>query len=99
MSGPHGSGARARARARVTGIVQGVWYRQSTADEARRLGLSGTVRNLPDGAVEVLAEGTREAVEALLAWCRRGPPAARVEAVEVAWETPAGDEAPFAVLR
>ncbi len=99
MNGIHGVGGRARARARVTGVVQGVWYRQSTADEARRLGLSGTVRNLPDGAVEVVAEGRREAVEALLAWCSRGPPAARVEAVDVTWETPGGDEGPFRVLR
>jgi acylphosphatase len=90
---------RARARIRVTGLVQGVFYRQSTAQEATRLGLSGTVRNLPDGSVEVEAEGQRSAVEALLAFCRRGPPAARVAELEVAWESPAGSEGPFTVLR
>jgi acylphosphatase len=90
---------RARARIRVTGLVQGVFYRQSTAQEATRLGLSGTVRNLPDGSVEVEAEGRRSAVEALLAFCRRGPPAARVAELEVAWESPAGSEGPFTVLR
>ena len=90
---------RARARIRVTGLVQGVFYRQSTAQEATRLGLSGTVRNLPDGSVEVEAEGPRSAVEALVAWCRRGPPAARVAEVEVAWESPAGSAGPFSVLR
>jgi acylphosphatase len=90
---------RARARIRVTGLVQGVFYRQSTAQEATRLGLSGTVRNLPDGSVEVEAEGQRSAVEALLAFCRRGPPSARVAELEVALESPAGSEGPFTVLR
>jgi len=90
---------RARARIRVTGLVQGVFYRQSTAIEANRLGVSGTVRNLPDGAVEVEAEGARGAVEALSAWCRSGPPSARVEAVEVVWEAPAGKAGPFRVVR
>jgi acylphosphatase len=89
----------ARARIRVTGLVQGVFYRQATAQEASRLGLSGTVRNLSDGSVEVEAEGPRSAVEALVAWCRRGPPAAQVEGVEVAWGSPAGTAGPFTVLR
>jgi acylphosphatase len=60
-----------------------VSYRASTADEARRLGLGGWVKNLPDGRVELEAEGPREAVEALLAWCQQGPPAARVTGVAV----------------
>jgi acylphosphatase len=90
---------RARARIRVTGLVQGVFYRQSTAQEASRLGLSGTVRNLSDGSVEVEAEGPRSAVESLVAWCSRGPPAARVAEVEVAWGSPAGSAGPFTVLR
>ena len=89
----------ARARLRVVGMVQGVFYRQSAADEAARLRLSGTVRNLPDGSVEVVAEGPREGVEALVEWCRRGPPAARVEAVHLAWEEPAGISGPFRVIR
>jgi acylphosphatase len=84
---------------RVTGVVQGVFFRQATADEAARLQLSGSVRNLPDGSVEVVAEGARAAVLALAAWCRRGPPAARVDDVEVSWEEPAGNTRPFAVLR
>ncbi len=88
-----------RSRMRISGVVQGVFYRQSTADEARRLGLSGTVRNLEDGAVEVVAEGPRAAVEALAAWCRRGPPAARVDEVRVSWEPATGDPGPFRVVR
>jgi len=91
--------AHVRVRLRVSGRVQGVFYRQSTAGEAARLGLAGTVRNLPDGLVEVVAEGQRAAVESLVAWCRRGPPSARVDHVEASWEAPAGLDAPFAVLR
>jgi acylphosphatase len=72
-----------RIRARVTGLVQGVFYRASTEREARRLGLAGWVRNCDDGAVELEAEGPAERVDALVAWCRRGPPAARVQAIDV----------------
>ena len=89
---------RRRARIVVTGIVQGVAYRQSTVLEAERLGLAGWVRNLPDGRVEALAEGPRERVESLVAWCWRGPPAARVSDVAVSWEEPAGPLAGFSVV-
>ncbi len=71
-------------RCHVSGRVQGVFYRASTRREALRLGISGWARNLPDGRVEVLACGEEEALEALLAWLREGPPHARVEEVE--WE-------------
>jgi len=77
---------RVRVRAVVRGRVQGVAFRAATLDEAGRLGgLSGWVKNLPDRSVEVLAEGERAAVEALLAWCRHGPRAARVDDVQVTW--------------
>jgi acylphosphatase len=89
----------ARVRIRVVGMVQGVFFRQSTADEAGYLGLAGSVRNLADGSVEVVAEGSRDRVEALVAWCRRGPPAARVEEVRVEWEPPSGQAGPFRVMR
>jgi acylphosphatase len=92
-------GDRARARIEVDGRVQGVFFRGATADEAGRLGLSGWVRNLPDGRVEAEAEGDRAAVERLVAWCRRGPPAARVEGVKVEWLSPMGDAGPFEVRR
>ena len=88
-----------RIRLRVSGVVQGVFYRQSTALEAQRLGLAGAVRNLPDGSVEVVAEGVRAAVEELVTWCRRGPPAARVDALQAEWESPTGDGGRFTVLR
>lgn len=71
------------ARARISGKVQGVFFRWSTSEEARRLGVTGWVRNLPDGAVEALFQGPEAAVEAIIAWCGQGPPNARVEGVEV----------------
>ena len=67
----------------VSGRVQGVWYRQSCADEAVGLGVFGWVKNLPDGRVEGWFEGPRAAVEALIAWCRRGPQLAKVDDVAV----------------
>jgi len=81
-----------RIRAIVSGRVQGVSYRASTAEKARQLGLVGWVRNLRDGSVELEAEGSPDVVETLLAWCHRGPPAARVDSVTVEELKPIGDE-------
>ena len=67
----------------VEGRVQGVWFRDSTGQQATRLGVKGWVRNLPDGRVEAVYEGPRDAVEELLAWTRRGPERALVTAVEI----------------
>ena len=75
----------ARALIRVTGRVQGVFFRQSTVDMAGPLGLSGWVRNLADGSVEALFEGERTAVDQAIAWCRRGPPRAAVDDLVVKW--------------
>ncbi|MCA8832620.1 acylphosphatase [Hymenobacter pini] len=66
----------------VHGRVQGVFFRQSTQQEARRLGLTGTVRNNPDGTVTIEVEGPTEALRQLETWCHHGPPAARVDKVE-----------------
>ncbi|MGZ8283771.1 MAG: acylphosphatase [Allosphingosinicella sp.] len=68
---------------RIHGRVQGVWYRGWSADTARGLGLRGWVRNRADGTVEMLVHGDAEAVERMIARCREGPPAARVDRVEV----------------
>jgi len=86
-----------RVRLRVHGIVQGVFFRAETRREARRLGLSGYVRNLPDGSVEVVAEGPPEKVAELIEWCHHGPPLARVDRVEIADEEPTGHAEPFHV--
>jgi acylphosphatase len=67
----------------VRGRVQGVGFRYSCYHEARRLGLCGWTRNTFDGDVEVYAEGSREKLDRLLEWLRRGPPAARVDALDV----------------
>jgi acylphosphatase len=63
---------------RITGRVQGVGYRAALRDEARRLALSGWVRNRNDGSVEALVHGPAEAVDTLIAWAKQGPPGARV---------------------
>jgi len=87
---------RRRVRVLVHGRVQGVAFRAATADRARRVGVAGWVRNLPDGSVEAAFEGDASAVETLLGFVREGPPAARVERVETRDETPR-DEAAFRI--
>jgi acylphosphatase len=79
-----------RVRVVVSGRVQGVFFRASCADEARRRGVGGWVRNVPDGRVEAVFEGEEPQVAALVAWCGHGPSGARVDAVEVEAEEPIG---------
>ncbi len=83
---------RVRARVRVEGHVQGVFFRSETASRARSRGIGGWVRNAPDGSVEAVFEGDREGVDSLLRWCREGPRSARVEDVRVGWEDARGEE-------
>ena len=80
-------------QARVSGRVQGVSFRWYTEEQARRLGVTGWVRNEPDGSVLVHAEGDDEAVDALVAWCRTGPSLARVTDVAVRAAAPSGAKA------
>ncbi len=75
----------------ITGRVQGVWYRASTQRQALSLGLRGWVRNLRDGRVEALAEGSRPALEQLIQWCHAGPPLAHVLSVEARWSDATGE--------
>jgi acylphosphatase len=84
-----------RAHAVVTGRVQGVGFRFTAVDQARRLGVCGWVRNQADGSVEVEVEGERAGVEALVRFLHRGPPGARVEDVALRWEPHRGDLPPF----
>jgi acylphosphatase len=69
-------------RCYVSGLVQGVFFRASTRDRARQLGLTGRASNLPDGRVEVIANGPEEGLAALRRWLREGPPQARVTGLE-----------------
>jgi acylphosphatase len=77
-----------RRRVRVWGSVQGVFFRATCAREASQRGVAGWVHNLPDGSVEAVFEGEAPAVEAMTAWCRRGPDGARVDGVESSDEPP-----------
>jgi acylphosphatase len=70
-----------RKRVEIAGRVQGVFFRQSCAERARRAGVCGWVRNRPDGKVEAVFQGEESAVEDMVAWCREGPPYARVDEI------------------
>jgi acylphosphatase len=72
-----------RVRLRISGVVQGVAFRYYTVAEAKRLGVNGWVRNVPDGTVEALAEGELAAVDEFTQWCHSGPRMARVDGVKV----------------
>jgi acylphosphatase len=85
------TGDRVRRRVYVSGRVQGVWFRASCHEQAQLAGVDGSVRNLADGRVEVLLEGSRSAVERVIAWCHEGPRRARVDRVELVDEAPVGE--------
>jgi acylphosphatase len=86
-----------RAHLSIRGRVQGVNFRYFTHLQALSLGLTGWVRNLWDGRVEVVFEGEEASVRKMVEWCQSGPPAARVDAVDVTWEPPSGEFADFEV--
>lgn len=81
----------------VHGRVQGVSFRHYTCRRALELGVTGWVRNLPDGSVEGLFEGDEPAVQVLVEWCRSGPPAARVERLDIRTGTYSGEFDTFAI--
>ena len=87
-----------RRRVIVRGDVQGVFFRDSTREEAQSRGVSGSVTNRDDGAVEAVFEGSKDDVEALVAFCREGPSRAQVEDVEVIEEEPEGSSGGFRVI-
>jgi acylphosphatase len=86
-----------RVRLIIEGRVQGVFFRDSTRKEAARIGVSGLVRNRPEGTVEVVAEGAEEKVRKLVAWCHHGPSAARVTRVRETQELFEGEFSDFEV--
>lgn len=75
------------AKVYISGRVQGVWFRQSTKEQATALDVRGWCRNCPDGRVEALFQGENEPVRRIIDWCHRGPKMARVDRVEVEWLT------------
>ena len=83
---------RIRAHVFVSGRVQGVYYRATTRDTARERGVDGWVRNLDDGRVEAVFEGTEAAVESMIEWCHAGSPEARVDDVSAEYGDPDGIE-------
>ena len=82
----------------VRGRVQGVFFRASTQREARRLGLTGWVKNRADSTVEILAEGEEDGLKDLIAWANRGPSASRVERVDVRWRSFSGEFPDFRIV-
>lgn len=88
---------RLRAHVIIQGLVQGVYFRASTRDEAARLGVTGWVRNLSDGSVEAVFEGEKKKVEEIVGWCHKGPPGARVTKVDISWEPYKGEFARFEI--
>ena len=86
-----------RARVRVSGRVQGVFFRDSAREKAGGLGLTGWVSNLPDGSVEAVFEGPEEKVREAVNWCEEGPSHASVEDVDAEYEPARGDLSGFEV--
>ena len=86
-----------RAHLIIEGRVQGVWFRDSTRNEATRLNLTGWVKNRFDGSVELVAEGSREEVKKLIEWCHHGPPGARVTMVHEIKEDYTGNFGSFRI--
>ena len=86
-----------RAHFIVHGRVQGVCYRMCASDEASRLGLTGWARNQRDGSVEIVAEGDDKALNDFLAWCRHGPPHARVTEVDADYSAATGEFGEFTI--
>lgn len=86
-----------RAELVIHGRVQGVFYRQSTRDMAKRLGLTGWVKNCQDGSVAAVFEGDRKDVETAIEWCRQGPPAANVRDMKIDWQDFRGECSGFQI--
>jgi acylphosphatase len=87
-----------RAHLIIEGRVQGVWFSDSTRNEATRLNLTGWVKNRFDGSVELVAEGSREEVKKLIEWCHHGPPGARVTMVHEIKEDYVGEFDSFRIM-
>ena len=88
---------KVRVHLYISGIVQGVFFRAHTRSVAQASDLSGWVKNLPDGRVEVIAEGRRDRITEFILWCHEGPAIASVDNVDVSWEEATGEFKDFAI--
>ncbi len=89
---------KVRAHIFVEGRVQGIFFRENTRQKAMELGITGWVKNLPDGRVEAVFEGEKENVEKMLAWAKKGPPLAKVENTEIEWQKPQNEFPDFEII-
>jgi len=88
-----------QAKVNFQGRVQGVWFRAFTREQAISAGLTGWVRNLPDGSVEALFEGDEKAIRRTIEKCRQGPPTARVDQVDIDWQEARSEFSIFDIRR
>lgn len=88
---------KARAHIFVSGRVQGVFFRENTKNKAKSFGITGWIRNLPDGRVEAVLEEEKDQIEELIKWIKKGPIIARVDDVDVAWEEYQGEFKDFEI--
>jgi acylphosphatase len=93
------AGEHGRVEVIVRGRVQGVYFRASAVNEAQTLGLTGWVMNCADGSVKAVAEGPREKLDRLIAWCHEGPGGARITSVDVQWQEPENSFHGFQIRR
>lgn len=89
--------ANKRVHLIVRGRVTGVYFRASAQREARRLGITGWVKNRNDGSIEIMAEGEEDSVKEIVGWAHHGPSAARVDSVDVRWRSYMGEFADFRI--
>ncbi len=88
---------KVRAHIFIKGRVQGVFFRSEVRHKAKEIGITGWVRNLPDGKVEAVFEGEEKNVKEIIEFCKRGPPGARVAGVDVIWENYIGEFRDFEI--
>jgi acylphosphatase len=86
-----------RAHVIISGRVQGVFFRMETLEEARKTGVSGWVKNKHDGSVEAVFEGEKALVDNVIQWCRKGPPASRVDNIKLEWKPYTGELSGFSI--
>ena len=90
--------ANKRVHLFIKGRVQGVFFRAAAQREARRLGITGWVKNRNDGSVEIVAEGEEDSIKEIVGWSNHGPSAARVDNVDVRWRGYTGEFSEFAIV-